>query len=124
MTEVLFPSRRTDGSAEVAAVFSASLDQFREAVDGALASWRELVRDTDAFADLSNEPRVVASDEGFRVVFEIRPGSQHWKGWAVALLCAIEERVGSGSSVGFFDAVAGRMHAASRKDLLEEDEGD
>jgi len=60
------------------------------------------------------------SDEGFRVVFEIQPGSQHWKGWAVALLRAIEKRVGSASSVGFYDVVAGRMHPASRRELLDD----
>lgn len=78
-----------------------------------------MVEGTDVFTDLLSEPRIVASDEGFRVVFEIRPGSQHWKGWAVALLSAIEERIGSASSVGFFDVVGNRMHAASRRDLLQ-----
>lgn len=122
MTGALFPSRRPDGSAEVAAVFRGSLGEYGEAIDSALASWRELVEGTDAFTDLSSEPRIIASDEGFRVVFEIRPGSQHWKGWAVALLSAIEERVGTSSSIGFFDIVAGRMHSASRTDLLDDGE--
>ena len=120
MTEELFPSRRRDGSAEVAAVFSVPFDQVQEAVDGALAVWLELVQDTDVLDDLSRVPRVVASDLGFRVVFDIRPGSQHWKGWAVALLRSIEERVGSKSSVGFFDVVSGRMHPASRRDLHDD----
>jgi hypothetical protein len=124
MTDQRFPTRREDGSAEVAAVFAASLDQSQEAVDDALSAWRELVQDTDVFRELSAEPRVVSSEEGFRVVFDIRSGSQHWKGWAVALLRAIEERIGSGSSVGFFDVVAGRMHAASRRNLLDDGESE
>ena len=119
MTEALFPTRRPDGSAEVAAVFKGPLDRAQEGVDLALESWRELVANTDVFSDLAAEPRVIASDEGFRVIFEIRTGSQHWKGWAVALLTAIEGQIGSGSSVGFFDVVAGRLHAASRRDLLD-----
>jgi len=118
MTSQRFPARRADGSAEVAAVFRTSLEESRDAVDGALAEWKGTIEGLDALEDLSSEPRVIASDEGFRVVFEIQPGSRFWKDLAVALVSALSSRLGSDSFVGFFDAVAGRMHAASRRDLL------
>jgi len=53
MSEALFPTRRPDGSAEVAAVFRARLAEVHEAVEVAFLEWHELVQDTDVFSDLS-----------------------------------------------------------------------
>jgi hypothetical protein len=101
----------------VAAVFRTSLEESRDAVDEALTEWRETLG-TDVLLDFSSDPRIVTSDEGFRVVFKIQPGSRFWRDWAVALVSTISSRLGNDSFVGFFDAVAGRMHPASRPDLL------
>ena len=73
-----------------------------------------MVEGIEVSAHLATGPRIISSDEGFRVVFEIRSGSRLWKDWAVALVGCITSRLGPDSFVGFFDAVAGRMHAASR----------
>lgn len=119
MSTQLFPARRDDGSAEVAAVFAKPFDQAQVAITAALADWRELVEGTNVFEDLDGEPRFESSEEGFRIVFEIQPGSTHWKGWAVALLRSIEDGIGGESFVGFFDVVRGQMHQASRREPLD-----
>ncbi|MGH9286234.1 MAG: hypothetical protein ACRD0M_11270 [Acidimicrobiales bacterium] len=114
MTRQLFPPRREDGSAEVAADFRASLEDARSAVDGSVAERHRLLEGVDTSPDLGDEPRIAPSAEGFRVLFKIRPGSRRWRDWAVALVSGITDQLGPGSFVGFFDTVAGRMHAAIR----------
>lgn len=122
MTTQSFPARRDDGSAEVAAVFRSSLDDARDAVGRAFSGWHEMLDENtiDITVDLAREPHVTASREGFRVVFEIRPGSRRWRDWAVALVSSIDEQLEADCFVGFFDGVTGRMHAASRLDLLDD----
>lgn len=125
MTTQLFPARREDGSAEVAAVFHRSLDESRTAIEQALQEWRTELESVgvDILADLVTEPQVTASDEGFRVVFRIRAGSWLWKDWAVSLVGSLSSRLGPDSFIGFFDGVQDRMHPASRFHLLDDGGG-
>jgi hypothetical protein len=83
MTTPMFASRRDDGSAQAAAVFHASLEEARDAVQQAIEEWNETLEGIDTTADLASEPPIVSSVEGFRVVFQIQPGSRLWKDWAV-----------------------------------------
>lgn len=95
MTTQLFPARREDGTAEVAAVFHRPLDESHAAIEQALQEWRTLLEGVgvDFLADLFAEPRVTASDEGFRVIFQIRPGSRLWKDWAVKLVSSLASQL-------------------------------
>jgi hypothetical protein len=58
MTTQLFPARREDGSAEVAAVFHRPLDESQTAIEQALQEWRTLLEGVgvDVLADLVTEP--------------------------------------------------------------------
>lgn len=82
----------------------------------AFADWRNALSTVDMAEDLAAEPVSSPSDEGFRVVFEIRPGSRLWRDWAVALVSALRARLGPGCFLGFFDDVSGRMHHAALRD--------
>jgi hypothetical protein len=112
MTTQRFPSRREDGSAEVAAVFREPLEESRRAIDQAMAEWHRTLEGIDPSADLAGEPQIASSNEGFRIVFHIRPASRMGRDWAVALVDSVSNHLGPRSFVGFFDAVAGRMHVA------------
>jgi hypothetical protein len=113
----VFPERRRDGSATVAAIFREPLIEVVDEVDLAFNDWRNALSHVDMTQDLAAEPMARPSDEGFRIVFEIRPGSRLWRDWAVALVSALRTRLGTGSFAGFFDDVSGRMHRAA---LLDE----
>ena len=109
-----FPAHREDGSAEVAAVFRVPLQEAHGAIERAFDGWRQQLEGFDTSADLFADPEVVESAEGFRVVFQIRPRSQLWRDWAVALVGSVSGQLEADAFVGFFDVVAGRMHAARR----------
>ena len=96
------------------------MEEARGAIEQALAEWNQLLEGIDTAADLAIEPQIASSEEGFRVVFQIRPGSRLWKDWAVALLSSVSHHLGRESFLGFFDVVAGRMHATSRGRLLDD----
>lgn len=117
----IFPQRRSDGSATVAAVFGQPLGAVVDEVDLAFAEWRDALSNVDMAEDLAAEPVARPSDEGFRVVFEIRPDSRLWRDWAVALVSALRARLGPGSFVGFFDDVSGRMHRAALWDQASDE---
>jgi hypothetical protein len=120
MTTQRFPSRRPDGSAEVAGIFRSSLEDSRQAIDRGVAEWHESLQGIDTSPDLASEPQIVPFDEGFRIVFQIRPGSRLWRDWAVALIGNISNHLKPDSFAGFFDVVAGRMHGASSEDSTDE----
>lgn len=111
-----FPQRRSDGSATVSAVFREPLDRVTEDVDIAFADWRQALSHVDITLDLAVEPVARSSKEGFRVVFEVQPGSRQWRDWAVALVSALRRRLGEGSFSGFYDHVSERMHTAVLRD--------
>lgn len=117
----VFPQRRSDGSATVAAVFDKPLGEVVDEVDLAFAEWRNALSHVDMAEDLAAEPVARPSDEEFRVVFEIRPDSRLWRDWAVALVSALRARLGPGSFVGFFDEVSGRMHQAALQDQARDE---
>ena len=112
----VFPQHRSDGSATVAAVFREPLSGVVDEVELAFADWRNVLSHVDITLDLAEEPVARQSDEGFRIVFEIRPGSRLWRDWAVSLVNAVRTRLGAGSFAGFFDYVSGRMHTAVLQD--------
>jgi hypothetical protein len=109
-----FPSRRQDGTAEVAAVFREPLDESKSVIDQALAEWHGDLKEVDMSVDLVGEPEVISSVEGLRIVFHIKPDSRLWRDWVVALVGRVSNHFGPSSFVGFFDAVAGRMHSTAK----------
>lgn len=116
-----FPEPRSDGSATVVAVFREPLTSVTDEVRFAFADWRESLSQVDIAKDLAAEPVARASEEGFRVVFEIRPGSRLWRDWTVGLVSALQGRLGKGAFAGFYDAVSGRMHPAVLGDSGQDD---
>lgn len=100
-----FPRRRSDGSANVAAVFRvASYDT--SDLDHAFREWHETLSHVDMSPDLASDPAVISTGDGFDIEFEIRPGSRLWRDWAVALVGAVRRRLGSEVFIGFTDLVA------------------
>lgn len=52
------------------------MDEVSFAVADAVAEWRAMLERVDLTADLASDPRIVSTEAGFRVVFDIRPGSR------------------------------------------------
>jgi hypothetical protein len=79
-------------------MFREPLDDSRHAIDQAMVAWHSTLEGVDMSTDLAGEPYITNSDEGFRVVFHIRPGSRLWRDWAVALVSDIRSHLAPNSS--------------------------
>lgn len=115
-----FPRRRPDGTATVVAIFGVPLASVSEEVDLAFDDWRRSLSHIDMAKDLVTEPVALPSEEGFRITFEARAGTRRWRDWMVALLGALERRLGDDYWVAIRDEVSGRTFPVSRKPPQDE----
>jgi hypothetical protein len=116
MTDLVFPSRREDGTFSVAIRYSVSTDEAVSAVRCRITGWIERKSerdDLDIATELAQPPSVEVIDaQTIQVVFDGRPTSILWKGLMIEVAQELSTIDGL-ERLGFWDLVTGLPHPAS-----------
>jgi hypothetical protein len=108
----MWPTRRTDGSVDVAAQFVPQSRSAKAGLEAVVASYVERKAEQDSvdlLDDLAALPTVEDAEEGrLRVRFRSRPGATRWKDWLVEFTDTADQ-IPEVSFEGFFDEVEGSL---------------